>query len=1045
MSSVSKSLKCSNSKSSKKNDSNTNMECCDKYFKTFNLIPNMKEPSNEWAKNKPNTHLWQHQNIIQLMNFNEKKSKGIPCGKRNNIVVVDLDFYDKYDKEGNLKKAFNREDNIFIKQFGDIEQCKEIFKDHLVVETARGGLHLYFNYDPSIKTTSNNLLGIDIRSDGGYVVSMGSQINKAKYDGRLKGKPDEEKKGLYKIVNNKPIQNIPLDLAMFLKQNMWRDKRQISKPIKRKTNGEEDVAINPYEQDQIDLTAYNYDFSDEDLRNILDGLPDKYFTDNIDWIIFSTAMMTLDKREMWEEYSEARGGDTFVKWQNDQKWDYEVFKYKTFLCIENLLCNSTFIVGDEKDDLKKKEMASLYLAYYKYKPTNCHNEKPDLILEDRRYLDKNNDGEFLMENKGHIICKSATGTGKTTATKNYIQKTEKRFISIVSRVTLGEEQVAVFKDAGIDCHWHDDITNPTKDVYDEKCNEFCSDCHGWWMYEGENVVVTIDSIIKMCNWEDFSDYILYLDEFNSLVEYFIDCPNLDNKRVLVKQFLIKMMKECDKIIGTDADISDNSLLFLKQNDIDYTFIENKYQHNLTKEGEVIVAQELYSYDELIGNIKKLDKFMVCCDSKLSALKIHNDLIQLGFDKKDMVCITSDTTERINLDDYPIVIFSPKIVYGLDSVMEREVFAFMKGHTISPTAMVQQIARCRNIKKLSFLFSQKNWKPYKWEDVDECRSFLESGMKLYKDQGRSNMSGDIKLENDYNDLYINFQYTKDCYETNKFAHFIKILKDKGYDVRYEHKKSKGVGNEIAKVYKDEKIQTFMDAVNKCIGLNKWAKITYDEKPAPEPEPDSDSDDEDCFDLIEKEPFDEYEILKNNMPPQWEKIIRLLNVPLDKCEEYCEIITCEKELSKYFNRVRFFIKEHLYIDTINSKNDFDIKKYSSGINKTIFIDKLLNGMGMKDLMDFKIQKVLSPDDKEKLFIEYKHIFGRYRGKGNPFETTKGCKTILIKSYKDMFSKDIIITHSTTKINKKTKKTEKVYTYTINDEMISNTKSLFELRSE
>ena len=1016
----------------KNNNSNSNM-VCEKYFKTFNLIPNMKEPTSEWSLKKPNTNLWKNENIEQLMNFEDPKSKGIPCGKRNNIVVIDLDFYDKYDKKGKLKSAFNKEDNIFIKQFGDIEKCKEIFKDHLVVETARGGLHLYFNYDPSIKTTSNSLLGIDIRSDGGYVVSMGTQINKAKYDGRLKGKTEEEKKGFYKVVNNKPIQNIPIELAVFLKENMWRNKRQISKPIKRKTNGESDVAINPYEQDQIDLTAYNYDISDDNLRKILDGLPDKYFTNNIEWIIFSTAMMTLDKRELWEEYSKARGGDTYDKESNDKKWDYQVFKYKTFLCIENLLCNSTFIVGDEEDELIKKELASLYLAYYKYKPTDCHNEKPDLVLEDRRYLDKNNDGEFLTTHNGHIICKSATGTGKTTATKNYIQKTEKRFISIVSRVTLGEEQVAVFKDAGIDCHWHDDITNPPYEMEEKKCNQFCNDAHGWWMYEGENVVVTIDSIIKMTNWEDFSDYVLYLDEFNSLVEYFIDCPNLDNKRVLVKQFLIKMMKECDRIIGTDADISDNSLLFLKQNDIDYTFIENKYQHNLTKDGDVIVAQELYSYDELIGNIKSLEKFMVCCDSKLSAIKIHSDLIQLGFDKKDMVCITSDTTERINLDDYPIVIFSPKIVYGLDSVMEREVFAFMKGHTISPTAMVQQIARCRNIKKLSFLFSMKNWKPYKWEDVEECKDCLENGMRLFKSQGMTNNANDNKLEKDYNELYTNFQYTKDCYETNKFAHFLKILKHKGYDVKYEHKKSKGVGNQIAKEYKGEKITAFMEAVINCIGLNKWAKIEYDEKHLINPE------------TGEKEPFDEYDILKKNMPPQWEKIIRLLNVPLDKCGDFCDIITCEKELEKYFNRVRFFIRDHEYIKTLNNKNDFDIKKYTSGINKTIFINKLLDGMGMKDLMDFKVQSVLTAHDQEKLFIEYKHIFGRYRGKGNPFESVKGCKSILIKSYKDMFSKDIIITHSTTKINKKTKKTEKVYTYSINDEMIKNTEILFELKNE
>ena len=367
--------KSSKTSASKKSSSINTSNMCEKWFKTFNLIPNTKLPSSEWSNKKPNTHLWENMNIEKLEDFDTPKSKGIPCGKRNDITVIDLDFYDKYDKDGNLKKSFDYENNLFIKEFGNIDECKEIFKDHLIVETARGGLHLYFKYDPTIKTTSNETLGIDIRSDGGYVVGMGSQIDKSKYDGRLKGKKSKDKKGIYKVINNKPIKRIPVELAVFLQNNMWR-KRITTKPIKKNTNGETDKAsLQAYEQDQVDLTAYNYDITDEELRKILDGLPDRYFTNNTDWIIFSTAMMTLNRREIWEEYSIKRGGDTYDKELNDNKWDYKVFKYKTFLCIEHLLCNSKYIIGDTEDDEEKRNIASNYLAYYKYKPTDCHNEK----------------------------------------------------------------------------------------------------------------------------------------------------------------------------------------------------------------------------------------------------------------------------------------------------------------------------------------------------------------------------------------------------------------------------------------------------------------------------------------------------------------------------------------------------------------------------------------------------------------------------------------------------------------------------------------------
>lgn len=1018
MSNASKTSKTSKTSNSQKSSNVNSSMVCDQYFKTFNLIPNKKEPSGEWSKKRPNTHLWKNLNIDKLEDWDTPKSKGIPCGKRNNIVVIDLDFYDKYDKEGNLKKSFDFENNLFIKTFGNLEKCKEIFKDTLIVETARGGLHLYFQYEPTLKTTANEKLGIDIRSDGGYVVSMGTQINKSIYDGRLKGKSLEEKKGFYKVVNNRPIKKIPVELSVFLHNNMWR-KRVITKPIKKNTNGKtEIVTTNAYEQDQIDLTAYNYDITDDELRKILDGLPDRYFTLNNDWVIFSTAMMTLDRREIWEEYSIKRGGNTYDKEKNNYTWDNKGFKYKTFLCIEHLLCNSTYIVGDIEDELERKKLATQYIAYYKYKPTDCHNIKPSTILSDRRYLDRNNDGdffckEFSMYGHRNMVVKSGTGTGKTTAFKNYITRTKKRFISIVSRVSLGKDQMRVFKDNKIHCYWHDDITHPNEEIMEEFYHASPDGEVHWYMFEGSNIVVTIDSIIKMVNWDNFEDYILYLDEFNSLVEYFIDCPNLDSKRIIVKKFLIKMLKECDRIIMTDADISDNSLLFLKQNDIEYSYIQNKYAHNIDKDNNVIEAHELYSYEELMDNLKKLKKFMVCCDSKLGAIKIHQDLVELGYDKKDMICITSDTIATdINLDDYPIVIFSPKIVYGVDSVMEREVFAFMKGHTIAPPAMVQQIARCRNIKKISFLFNGKNWKPYKYENIDECRDALLNGVENFKKQGFINCETDAKIESNFNELLINFEYTKDCYNTNFFAHFLNILKTRGYKLNYKHQKSTGMNNKISKEYKVEKINNFEEAINKCLEMKNEIK-------------------------------DDDELLRLYMPTAWEKHMRLLDVPIENAIEYSDILTCEREVSYHYNRIKYFINDFDYKTNLDKKQDYDIKKFTSQNNQIIFLKKFLNIIELDiDDPEFKMKKLVDGAQAEKLFTEYKHIYGRYRGKGNPFSFPKGCKSVAIKCYKDCFGKEIIVTKSTTKINPKTKKTEKVYKYSINEDLVEKSRTLMEL---
>ena len=101
----------------------------------------------------------------------------------------------------------------------------------------------------------------------------------------------------------------------------------------------------------------------------------------------------------------------------------------------------------------------------------------------------------------------------------------------------------------------------------------------------------------------------------------------------------------------------------------------------------------------------------------------------------------------------------------------------------------------------------------------------------------------------------------------------------------------------------------------------------------------------------------------------------------------------------------------------------------------------GMNFNDLTDFKITKVVEPEDTDKLFLEYKNIFGRYRGKENPFKTPKGCKSMIIKVYKELFGKDIIITHATSVDNKKTGKKDKVYKYEINNEMVERTKFIVE----
>ena len=96
-----------------------------KYFNTFKLVPAGKEPTSEWNKDKTksrfiNKHLWQHKNLNQLKEMYMKENRGIVCGKASNIIVVDLDFYDKFKNGKTIK--FDAENNKFIQDFGKLFQ-----------------------------------------------------------------------------------------------------------------------------------------------------------------------------------------------------------------------------------------------------------------------------------------------------------------------------------------------------------------------------------------------------------------------------------------------------------------------------------------------------------------------------------------------------------------------------------------------------------------------------------------------------------------------------------------------------------------------------------------------------------------------------------------------------------------------------------------------------------------------------------------------------------------------------------------------------------
>ena len=115
---------------------------------------------------------------------------GLPTGKTNNLIVVDVDV--KNDADGMAS----------LKQLQD--ECGEF--DTRIVHTPSGGLHFYFNYPAdvdTIKNRANMKPGIDIRADGGYVIAPGSSIggNYYEFDDKYK-EISELPQNLIKMLTN---------------------------------------------------------------------------------------------------------------------------------------------------------------------------------------------------------------------------------------------------------------------------------------------------------------------------------------------------------------------------------------------------------------------------------------------------------------------------------------------------------------------------------------------------------------------------------------------------------------------------------------------------------------------------------------------------------------------------------------------------------------------------------------------------------------------------------------------------------------------------
>ena len=135
---------------------------------------------------------------------------GIVTGAISGISVVDIDCY--------------KDDHTPL----------EAFPETLTVRTGNGGYHLIYQYQSGLSISANayaHLPGVDIRSDGGFIVAAGSVTNYVK-DGKQSG-------GEYTVIKNLPLAPFPIELFKD-KNGKLKTKKSLADTVGVSTGGRND-------------------------------------------------------------------------------------------------------------------------------------------------------------------------------------------------------------------------------------------------------------------------------------------------------------------------------------------------------------------------------------------------------------------------------------------------------------------------------------------------------------------------------------------------------------------------------------------------------------------------------------------------------------------------------------------------------------------------------------------------------------------------------------------------------------------------------------
>jgi hypothetical protein len=729
------------------------------------------------------------------------------------------------------------------------------------------------------------------------------------------------------------------------------------------------------------LKDIKYNISDEDLTCILDRLPDNYLNNYSDWIKIGSVCKSVDKYKLFDKWS---------KKSNKYDETHNNYIYKN---LRDDVININWLIkihnenNDEKIDYVKKIIDMRLLDINKY-------DVEKMYLNNICKLELKNN--IFDDNNTCYIIQSDTGTAKTTVSSKYFKQIletheDKILLSIVSRVSLGNQQYKTFKDNNLKVKLYSD-NHDTDD----------------------NVIYTPESLHKYYNFSNYTNHIVFLDEVHSLLSHIIKSDTIHDRIGLFALFS-KIIREAYMIVACDATISDCVMEFLVRLRKDKV----KYVHNDYKNYRNIKA---YNYsdektfiDKVINNVKKNEPFIFCFDSLQKMISIHQTILTnvKKVDTNKILLISSEhgdkTIDTSIWTNYNYILFSPKIIYGCDFVPDKkyDVFICVNDYILNCLEVSQQMARNRNIGEVHYHINNKKYElKYKTcEDVEQYYTeFYKQYTELFKNFGALNIDDDgiLNLNNNiYTRMFYKYEYYDNVYKSNYKYYFNEILIDKGFDVINVSIKN-NINVDIKKIDINE---------YNTKEINKWLEC--------------DKNVDGMF---------SYNI---------EKRIEILQIPPTKIDMYKDILIDKYKLQCHFN-ISKMLKKNDELKLSLKKSSNGILKNLTSINSKIMIIKQFEDILKVNRFDVDHEKH-NKKYTEKIEMDkkiYDLYLKMYRQKDVIHGLWGDVYHILIKCYKNVCGNDLIKMDRYTKnVNKK-----KVYfyKYSINTPFLNSHQDLIKYRS-